>query len=29
MKKAGFSDAEIDEAFLKPVEMTVYSLTGD
>ena len=29
MKKAGFTDAEIDEAFLKPVEMTVYSLSGD
>ena len=29
MKRAGFSDAEIDEAFSKPIEMTVYSLHGD
>ena len=29
MKKAGFSDAEIDEAFNKPIEMTVYTLKGD
>ncbi|MBR5393548.1 MAG: transglycosylase domain-containing protein [Bacteroidaceae bacterium] len=29
MKKAGYSDAEIDDAFSKPIEMTVYSLHGD
>lgn len=29
MKKAGFSDAEIDETFSKPIEMTVYTLQGD
>lgn len=29
MKKAGFSDAEIDEAFNKPIEMVVYTLHGD
>lgn len=29
MKRAGYSDAEIDEAFLKPVDMTVYTLDGD
>lgn len=29
MKKAGFSDAEIDEAFQKPIEMVVYTLQGD
>lgn len=29
MKKAGYSDAEIDKAFSTPVEMTVYTLQGD
>ena len=29
MKAAGYSDAEIDDAFAKPEEMTVYSLHGD
>ena len=29
MKRAGYSDAEIDDAFSKPIEMTVYSLHGD
>ena len=29
MKRAGYSDAEIDDAFTKPIEMTVYSLHGD
>jgi len=29
MKKAGYSDKEIDEAFSKPIEMTVYTLQGD
>jgi len=29
MKRAGFSDKEIDEAFLKPIEMTVYTTKGD
>lgn len=29
MKRAGFSDEEIDEAFLKPIEMTVYTTKGD
>ena len=29
MKKAGYSDEEIDEAFSKPIEMTVYTLQGD
>ena len=29
MKKAGYSDAEIDEAFQKPIEMVVYTLQGD
>ena len=29
MKKAGYSDAEIDDAFSKPIEMTVYTLHGD
>jgi penicillin-binding protein 1A len=29
MKRAGYSEAEIDDAFAKPIEMTVYSLHGD
>jgi len=29
MKRAGYSDAEIDEAFQKPIEMVVYTLQGD
>ena len=29
MKKAGYSDAEIDKAFQTPIEMTVYTLHGD
>lgn len=29
MKAAGYSDAEIDDAFAKPEEMTVYSIHGD
>ena len=29
MKRAGFSDAEIDAAFAKPIEMTVYTTKGD
>lgn len=29
MKKAGYSDKEIDEAFSKPIEMIVYTLQGD
>ena len=29
MKRAGFSDAEIDTAFAKPIEMTVYTTKGD
>ena len=29
MKRAGHSDAEIDEAFLKPIEMVVYTPKGD
>ncbi len=29
MKRAGFSDKEIDDAFLKPIEMTVYTTKGD
>ena len=29
MKRAGYSDAEIDKVFLTPIEMTVYTLHGD
>lgn len=29
MKRAGFSDSEIDAAFAKPIEMTVYTTKGD
>lgn len=29
MKRAGYSEAEIDDAFSTPVEMTVYTLQGD
>ena len=29
MKKAGHTDAEIDEAFNKPIEMTVYTVKGE
>ncbi|MCR5849099.1 MAG: transglycosylase domain-containing protein [Bacteroidaceae bacterium] len=29
MKRAGYSEAEIDDAFSKPIEMTVYTLHGD
>ena len=29
MKKAGYSEAEIDDAFSTPIEMTVYTLQGD